>query len=358
MSDFQTKFAKFQFGRTQRVRLYRQLERLLRNGVPLHRALEALYNRASRDGKKKDHPEAIAIDTFNRIYKSGKSFGTALSGWVPYQEQMLIEAGELSGDLSRALKDVVEVSQGTSRIKGALVGGLAYPMVLLFTTLAMVYMFGVQIIPPFAEISPTETWEGGAAQMAWLARSVETWTLPVLGVIFAAITLYMSTVSVWKGRGRVIVDRFPPWSMYRMWQGSGFMLSLSALIRAGVPVPEALRRIRRNANPYLVERIDLTLRHINSGANLGEALMRAKCGFPDQEIIQDLRIYASLSNFEDALEMIAKEWIEEGVARVQAQSKTLNNLMLFFLAGVIGWLGWGLFEVQKTVTAAANSGVN
>ena len=354
MSNFQLRFAKMQFGKKPRTRLYRQIERLMRNSVPLHRALDVLYARASRDGTKKDHPEAIAIDTFRRAYKNGKSFGSSLDGWVPYQEQMLIEAGELSGDLPRALRDVVEVSKGGSQMKGALIGGLAYPFVLLFVTLGMLYMFGVQVIPPFADIIPPEKWEGGAAQMRWLSEAVQIWMFPVIGFIFAIMTLYLGTVSFWTGRLRTYADKIPPWSMYRMWQGSGFMLSLSALIRAGIPVPEALRRIRKNANPYLVERIDATLRQINSGANLGEALMRAKMGFPDGEIIQDLRIYASLSGFEDALETIAKEWIDDGVARVQNQAKILNQIMLFLLAGVIGWLGWGLFEIQKLATSGAS----
>ena len=79
-------------------------------------------------------------------------------------------------------------------------------------------------------------------------------------------------------------------------------------------------------------------------------------GFPDQEIIQDLKIYAGLSSFEDSLENIAKESLEDGLLRIQAQSKVLQNIMLVLMASVIGWLGYGLFQLQQQVTTTAGPG--
>lgn len=354
MSELQGRFAKLMFGHATRVRVYRQLERLLRNGIPVHKALDEIYRRASKDQRKPDNPDAHVIDQWRSAYKNGTPLGRAAQGWIPYQEQMLIEAGELSGNIPHALRAVVEISTSSARIRGALIGGLAYPLALFLVILAMLYGFGRFIIPPFGEILEPHKWVGGAGQMRVLSELVRVWTLPALIAVFGLLTLYASTVAIWTGRIRVLFDRISPWSMYRMYAGTGFLISLAALIRAGVAVPEALRRLKRHASPYLAERIEATLYHINSGANLGEALQRTETNFPDREIIDDLRVYAALQGFEDALEQIAHEWLEMTVERVRAQARILNNLMLFILAGMIGWLAWGLFELQKQVTGSAS----
>lgn len=350
MFDAQTSFAKLAFGRGSRVRIYQQLERLIKNGVPVHRALDIVWQRASRDGRKPDAPEAYVIARWAQAYKSGTSLGEAVAGWVPYQEQMLIEAGELSGKLADGLRQVIEMTKATARVRAAFIGGLAYPMTLLLAIVGALWGFGANVIPPFADILPAERWTGGAAQMRWLSEVVQNWTIPILILIGVLLSLYISTVAVWTGRLRALADRVPPWSMYRMWQGTGFMLAMAALVRAGVAIPDALRRIHRHASPYLGERLEATLFHVNSGANLGEALHQSELGFPDPEIVDDMRIYASLSGFETSLEQIARDWLDTSVERVNTQARTINVLMLFLMAGVIGWLAWGLFELQKQVT--------
>jgi type II secretory pathway component PulF len=352
----QETIAKAGFGQKQRIRVYRQIERLLRNGRQLREALDIVYMRFSDDDKHPTKAVPYILNEWRIANRSGKSLGQAMIGWVPNQEQMLIEAGELSGTIGEAFNNVIRIAHSGGKMRTVIIGSIAYPIILGTFIIIMLYGFGNRIVPAFGNILDPNKWTGMAKQMYGLSSFTQNWTIPSLIAVGVLITLYLSTVAIWTGGFRTIFDKLPPWSMYRLSQGTSFMLSLSALIRAGIPIGEALIRIRKHSSPYLVERIDETLYHYNTGANLGECLHRAGHGFPDPDMIQDLRIYASLARFEEAVEMLAYEWLDESVERLNAAARAFNMIMLFLMAAIIGWLGWGLFEIQKQVTAAAGRG--
>lgn len=355
MSNFSFFFAKLFFGKNSRIRVYRQLERLIRNGVKTSIALDTLYNRASKDGKKPTGNLAIIFNEWRKSYQNGEQLGDVVKGWVPESEQMLIEAGEKSGEVPNALKNVIQITQTNGKIKSAIIGGLIYPIILLLVIIGMMWGFKLQIVPAFSQIIPAEQWTGSAKSVYDTATFIYDWSIPILIAVGVLITLYISTISIWTGEIRRIFDKIPPWSMYRLWQGSSFMLSLAALLRAGVPVSDGLKTIRRNASPYLAERIDRTLFHYNTGAHFGEALYRTKFQFPEKEIVEDMRVYSTLPKFEEVMQTITNEWLENSIEMVQAQAKTINYVMLFLMAGTISWLGVGLFEIQQQVTAGASA---
>lgn len=367
-SSLSLRFARLHFRRKQRIRFYRKLDQLLRNGVPLQRALRVLWEQASSDGRKPDHPMAIALSVWMRAHRSGKPLARALEGWIPEREQMLIEAGELAGELAiaegdqrrpvvrrGALLEALDLAQTSSKVTSAIVGGLAYPTVLFFATLTILYLFGTKIVPPFADILEPERWTGMAAQMHTLSGIVRIWTIPAALAAVGAIIVYFLALPRWTGRLRAIADQYPPLSLYRLWVGTGFMLSLAALVRAGVQIPDALRKLKRAASPYLTERLDAALVLVRDGKDVGTALKLAGHGFPDREIVHDLQVYAGLYGFDEMLGILAREWLSSTIELVQLQTALLRNLFLVVMALVIAWLGWGLFDLQQQVTAAAGA---
>ena len=135
-----------------------------------------------------------------------------------------------------------------------------------------------------------------------------------------------------------------------MFIGITGLLALSALVKGGVPVSIALQSLRRDSNPYLKERIDKTLSFIKNGDNLGQSLMKTGLNFPDKEIISDLKIYSELDNFEDALEKLANDWLEESVFMIEQKASVLNMAAMLAVSGVICWAVFGVFEMQEQIT--------
>ena len=110
--------------------------------------------------------------------------------------------------------------------------------------------------------------------------------------------------------------------------------------------------LRRDANGYLREKIDKSLKYINNGDNLGQALYKTELEFPDKEIIADLEVYSELDNFEEAIDNLANEWLDESVYMIEQKAGILNMIALLAIGGIIAWAVMGVFDMQDQITSS------
>lgn len=354
MNSAERFLAKMAFSGQKKTRVMRQLQRLIEAGVPLSRSLEMLRHLYSKQGSKPREPLALMVAEWQAKLGQGKSLSASMHGWISLPEEMIIEAGEQSDKLASSLEDALQANGASSRIRKTILGGLAYPFVMLVALCFMLYGFSTEIVPTFETIVPAEQWTGNAAVMYGLSQFITNWMLliaMIFGASFAAIIL---TLPILLGPARRYLDKLPPWSIYKITQGASFMISMRGFLAAGLPIPEALRKMMKAANPYTRERIAAILYRVNLGKNLGDAMRESGYGFPDDEIAGEVSIYAGLNSFTASLDLLAKEWIENSVERAQTASKLMNNVMLVLIAGCIGYLAYSLFELQQIITAGAS----
>lgn len=349
-------WVKLQFSDTARLRLYRKIAKMLANGLPLLKILEELQDRASEHGRKPNEPMAVVLDDCRRAVQNGRLLAEGLERWAPKTEQMIIMAGEQSGRLEATLLAVIEVVQAGRKIKSVIIGGIAYPVVVLILVVVYVYLFGTRVIPEFTRVVDPLTWHGAAKSLYIMSQLVQNWMLYFIVAMVALVASVLISMPRWRGNLRIFFDQYAPYSIYRLIAGSSFLMALSALQCAGVTVEKSLMRLSGMADPWLRERLDGALLGVRSGLNCGEALRNAGYGFPSSEVIDDLCVYAEYRGFADALKMLADEWIEEGVAQVSMQMKILNGFSIVTLAIVIGWLVTGFFGIQQEIAAITRGG--
>ena len=353
--NIERQFARLNFSGQKKVRVLRQIQRLIAAGVPVARTLDMLHDLYSRRGKKRGDPIAIAVDEWRSRLREGVPLARCMRGWLSTSEEMIVEAGEQGGNLSTAFSDALEASSVSTSIRKAVIGGVAYPAVMLGVLFFALYGFSTEIVPTFETILPANQWTGNARRMYVIAGFVREWMAIVVAAFGLISALVFFTLPALIGPGRVMLDRLPPWSIYKVIQGASFMLSLRGFLAAGVPVPDALRRMSQAGNPYMRERVNGILDQVNRGRNLGEAMNRTGHHFPDSSINDEITIYAGLDNFTDSLDVLAKEWIHGSIARAQATSKVMSNVMLVLLAMTIAYMARSLFELQDLVTKAAGA---
>ena len=114
--------------------------------------------------------------------------------------------------------------------------------------------------------------------------------------------------------------------------------------------------LRRDSSKYLKERIDGALSFIKNGDNLGQALDKSEFEFPDKQIIADLKIYSELDNFEEALDKLANEWLEESVYMIEQKAEIMNAVALLTVSGIIAWAVFGTFDMQDQITSSMGKG--
>lgn len=351
MTKFEKKFIKIQFGSKQRLSLYNKLIKFLKNGVSLPQALDIMWSYSSENGKKKKSSQAVILDDLRQKVRDGSTFGKAISVWVPDGDVTVIASGELAGNLIVALENAVFIQEGGKKIRSAIVAGVAYPILLVAVLIGFMYIVSSRVVPAFEEIIPKETFTGTGAGLAIMADIVNDYMNFFLGLIVISTVMIIIALPRWKGKIRVRFDSLPPFSLYRLSVGAGFLLSMSAMIKAGVSIPKALKIMRKNATPWYRERIDGALSFVANGKNFGEALYMTGHRFPDRETVADLRAYASLDGFDETLEKLGSDWMEESIEKINQQSAILKNAAFIILGITFMWIASGIFSLQQQVAS-------
>ena len=292
MKKLELLYAKmmFRLNTEKRMAICRKLASLLRNDFTLIDALERLEMVESKNGKKPNEPFAIVMREWQKNLERGMTFSEATRGWVPPNETLLVTSGNLS-NLVVALENVGRVVDGMQRIRRAMTTAVAYPLFLLALTFGIIIMVGIYLVPPLAEVAGNSVvWRGSARSLVWLSdMSIKYWY--VFLVVFAsAVAIVWLTLANWTGRLRATFNKFPPGSTYKIQVSVGWLMSLAAMVSAGVTIPDAMRMLADSANRYLRSILERALRFIANGDNLGRALQNTNRGFPDDEIIGDLTI--------------------------------------------------------------------
>ena len=155
----------------------------------------------------------------------------------------------------------------------------------------------------------------------------------------------------WSGRLRAKFDKLPPWNVYKIQMSVGWLMSLSAMVAAGITIPDAMRMLADSSNKYLRSILDETLHYIANGDNLGVALNNAGRDFPNTEIIGDLAIYADMNGFDENLGRVANDYLEESVRKMESVSSALNSFGILLVSAIIAWVVLGTFQMQDQITA-------
>ena len=343
------------FSNEARLKLYRKIASLMRNRFSLMSALDMLHDSASDGGKSPGEPMAIAIACWGRALNNGLTFSDALKGWAPDRERLMLSVGDVS-DLEGALLNLIRVTEGSTKMIRPIIGAIAYPTFLFLMAVLIIYGIGVYMVPPMLDAAPGVRWRGLAKDLVDVSAWIQEYWLVAFSALPVTMLVIYLTIGIWTGPIRAIIDNMPPYSLYKVFVGISWLLALSALVKGGTPVSTAMRALRRDATRYLKERIDKTLVFINNGDNLGIALKKTGLNFPDKEVISDLKIYSELDNFEEALESLANQWLEESVYLIEQKAALLNMAAILSVGGVIAWAVMGTFEMQDQITSSMGQG--
>lgn len=353
LEELNDAFIRWQFRNNAKARqgLWRKLSKLLRDGIPIIAGLNEIYSL-----RKPTAPISIAIKDWIRGMNNGRSFSEVIRPWASSEEVMLILAGENSGRLEEALTSVVKVSKAAADIRSAVISGLAYPLFLLVVAFGALYFFGFKIIPAFSAAARPDAWHGIARTMINAADFVQNWLLWIGVAVVIAVIAFFISLPRWNASARVVCDRFLPYSIYRIMQGSSWLIALSALVQAGMRIETAVEQLGSKTSAWISMRSGAALKGLRGGQNLGEALQRSGYEFPDREIISDIRLYATKSGFDEALRLIGDDWITESVDRIKGLMSFVFAISILMVGALVMFIAAGFIAMQLQLTQILRMG--
>jgi type II secretory pathway component PulF len=325
-----------QFNDAARIEVYRNLRDLIGDGLPIQEAIDTAYRSLAehsdgRPRKSAKSPSAFALKDWSNALRMGRGIGEALEGWAPAMERMLVISSERSSDsLSSVFDLIISRIRSRRRLVSAMWKALLYPAVLVLGLLGFLYVMAYKVAPQLTtSLRPDQLGASGEILLGTAAFVRDFWWLIPVIVISPIVYIVWSMP---RGTGRQVrpfLDRFPPYSIFRFWEGTAFLAALSALVFAGVQLIPALSMLSQRSCPYTKVRIRAIMAKMSAGMNLGEAMDLTGYGFPDEGVIQRLIIASARPTLPKTLGEISDEWTEIGVESIESAAGAL------FMVGVV-----------------------
>lgn len=326
---------------TDLVGLSRSMATMLDAGLPLLKTLETigpqLQSRQLQD----------AVLTIVQDIRGGSTLRDAVAKhpklftklWVS-----LIETGEASGQLSKALEQISQHLERAGAIRRKLVSAMIYPAILLIVSTLAILVFVLKIIPTFGELFQSF---GSDVRLPFITQIVLNISFVIrhygplwlgIGVVVGFLLWrYIHTeVGRWQLDGLLL--RLPV--IGPTVQGAAvanFATSLGTMIRAGVPLLHGLE-ITIASSPN--KRVAAVLEQMRAGARegrpLAEPLLRSDV-FPPMAA-QMIAVGEETGKLARMLDEIAKYYEEQVATLIERATSMMEPIMLLFMGAIIGTL--------------------
>ena len=325
----------------QLVIFTRQLSTMIGAGVPLLRALNALSNNLPEKMVLKQILNSIIHDV-----EGGRNLGDSLAKFPEVFNDVyvnMVRAGEAAGILDEILNRLASQQEKSTAMRKKIKSAMAYPVVLLFITVAAFFGLMIFIVPQIGEIVTDLGGEGAempAITTAMLGISdfiVMYWyvILIALGAIVFALMAYIKTTN---GRFQFhsILLKLPIINTIIIKISiAHFARTFSALMEAGVAVLEAIDVTSRAVGNAVYEKALVEAEaQVKNGKNLS-TIISSNPIFPSI-VSQMLAVGEETGQTGTVLLKVADFYEEEVDASIAGLSSIIEPAMIVVMGGMVG----------------------
>ncbi len=340
---------KMNFGTEKRLELYGMLISMIRDGLPLDAALRRLHERMA----VRKRPTQHVLKTWIRKLDEGRPFSEAVRGYIPSEEMMLLSAGERANNIAIGMEEARNMTLAKKKIIGALSSSLMGPVVMLSVLMAMLIWFSTSILPVVAKVAKGRDLPPHLTALFKTADFIRDNWMFVVGGIVAVVVVAMWSLPRWRGRGRAIAEYIPPWSIYKIYASSTFMISLSALLKARMPLPEAIKYISDKSTPWMRDHLRAMQKRISRGMDYGSSM---DTGMLNDDIADQIMIYAQVKDFDTAIKSVGQKALEDGIKNIEKKAGMANLASKILFGGVITWLLVSFLSLGTVLQSSSQPG--
>lgn len=319
--------------------LVRQLATLLQAGLPLDRALGAIYS--------SDETSRLSriVASLHETILSGKDLAQGLSAYPAVFSKTfiaMVHAGESSGTLALVMERLASHLEQEAAMRRKIHSALAYPVLMLVVGVAVVIFLLSFVIPQVTRI------------FADMGRELPLPTRILLGISdgfrnwwwLLAICLACIAIIIWRAlkteKGKRIFDSLMfsaplAGDIYAHAQLGNFTRTLGMLLKNGVPLLNALQ-IARSASSNIVinESVQGMIEGVQAGRDLS-SLMTDKTIYP---VIARQMVAAGEKSgrLAEMLLWVAGDSENNVESRLQTLTSLLEPVMILVLGGLVGFV--------------------
>lgn len=320
-----------------------QLSTLLESGVSLEETVESLAGSAGYPFIAKEFAEMGAA------LRKGVSFSAALQAsglGVPGYFHPLAEAGELTGKMSRAMRDGVTQWEYDIRTANELRNALIYPVILVVSGIAAVLLIFALVVPKFVKL--LDRAQGHVPLLASVVLGMGKFVndhlmlLSLMSAGAAAFASYIFFNAGMRQRGRDFLARVPFLKHWMLESDMGrWAAMLATLLENRVGLLNALELAQRHVTlSSLRARLSHVSHSVRNGASLAASLQDTDAVNPTGYNL--VRVGERSGNLPQMLRSLAVLCTESGRNRVKRVLIILEPAAILIIGTVIGLIMGGI----------------
>jgi type IV pilus assembly protein PilC len=325
----------------------RQLAAFLRAGIPILDSMTTLGENVTNPVLK-----TVVADVTDGL-RSGVSLSDAMavhSELFPTYYIGILQSAELTGNLDTVLDQLADYIERDLEARRAVKSAMTYPLIICVMAVLTVIVLSVFVLPKFkvffdgfnAKLPlPTRMLLGGADFM-------HKWGLALGGVLI--LLSFCAFMALRTERGKFWRDR----TLLRLPVLGGivryatierFFRILGAMLRAGVPVPEAMAAANEGSNNRVFEQ---GLANAVQGIMRGEGLSGplAATGLFPGVAAQMLRVGEDTGTLDRQLSLAADFYQSELTFRMKRLTSLFEPIVILVMGGVVGFVAIALVSAM------------
>ncbi len=328
-----------QISQKELLNLTQQLSTLVGAGITLDSSLSSLVKLAENQKLKE-----VLADIQKRVH-GGSSFAEALSEHPQAFSKLyvnMIRAGEEGGVLTASLDRLAKFMEKAEDLKNNIRSALVYPAILALVGGSAVVVLITVVIPRFSVLFedmgtalplPTKIMLGMSAIVSnywWLLIILLTMTV-------AGFISYLKTDSG-KYRWDTLVLKLPLFgALVQKIEVSRFSLTLSTLLKSGVPVLHALGIVKTIlSNSVIVSAMNPLQAGLKSGKGLSGPLEQS--GIFPAMAVHMITVGETSGTLDDMLAKVSETYDKEVELSIKQIISLIEPLMILLMALIIGFI--------------------
>lgn len=335
----------------------RQLGAFVRSGIPVLTALEALL-----EEYPKGLMHQVLVDAADAL-RNGASFADAValhaSAFPPYYVPML-RAAELTGGLDQVLNQLSQYVERDLEARRTIKSALTYPVIILLMSFGVVGVLVTFVLPRFANFFksfgaklplPTRM----LLAMAHFVSSTWMYSITLVVVALAGGWIFFRSPS-----GRVVRDRMflklpLIGEVVRLATIERFCRVFGAMIRAGVPLPEAMRAAADSARNIVFERaLENAREEMLRGAGIAGPIRES--GLFPRAAAQMMQVGEDTGSLDHQLETAGEFYAGELGHKVKQLTTVFEPAVIVFMGLVVGFVAIALISAMYGIFKSSHAG--
>ncbi len=310
---------RFQFGAKSQLAFLEDFYTLVNDGIPANRAIEMMAQATTGITRE------VSLAISQKI-SEGQALADGMRDWFSINIVEIIRVGEEGGALVETLRSAIKTLEQRSGAIGAVIGAVSYPFLVIAISCGIIVYLNGSVFVQFQGIKPMDQWPQAGRDFVNTANLIGNWWWLVILFLVALALIFRRIASNYVGELRPLIDKVPPFNLYRRFAAARVMETLGLLVANGVVFKNALRVMQHQANPYVISHL-VTMEHLMAmgRGNIADVL---STGLIDDKDILRLRVMAEVKGFEHGLVRMGVRGAEETTRTLKIISKILGGALL------------------------------